>query len=300
VNNRNFSQAGGSHARMQTHPCRSRSNPVPTQKRSGGFVLACIVCITVFALALPRCQASTGQTASNAPLTGQLVKHDYRNFYTRERFTRLGIDFGIGGTMANTHIDQGIRDWYQDHVRTTGSNNAAKIFKTFGDGYYTIPVSILAMELGVLGDGTPSLIGEWGQLSFRAYLLGGPPTLFAQVATGGSRPQEREDASHWRPFQDSNGVSGHAFVGAIPFLTIADMSSNPYLRYSAYVASTFTGWSRINDDAHFASQVFLGWELAYESTDAVNHSDTQAPEHTAHILILPWPHGVIAAMAYHW
>lgn len=231
----------------------------------------------------------------------QTVKRDYANFYTRERFKRLGIAFSVGAVMANTHIDQGIRDWYQGHLRTRNSDSVSKQLKKLGNGYYVIPVSLLAMGIGQLSDDPEqSLIWQWGQRSFRAYLVGGPANLLAQFTTGASRPLERPDASHWRPFQDWNGVSGHAFVGAIPFLTIVHMSDNRWLRYSAYFASSFAGWSRINDDAHFASQVFLGWYMAYESTNAVADSDDPARHRNTHLALLPWPHGVLLAMDYHW
>ena len=78
------------------------------------------------------------------------------------------------------------------------------------------------------------------------------------------------------------------------------MSDNRFVRYGAYFASLFARWSRINDDAHFASQVFLGWYMAYQATDAV--STSVEGEHTkhSHLAILPWPHGVLLAMAYRW
>lgn len=258
------------------------------------------VCACLFCVATLCAHASSRPSSSNSSAWAT-VKKDYANFYTRDRLTHLGIAFSIGGVMANTHIDQGIRDWYQTHLRTPHSNNVARTLKNLGNGYYMIPVSLLAMGIGQFSDAPhSSLIWQWGQKSFRAYLVGGPANLLAQVATGASRPLERPDASHWRPFKDSNGVSGHAFVGAIPFLTIAHMTDNPWLRYSAYFASGFAGWSRINDDAHFASQVFLGWYMAYQSTNAVADTDAGAQHHDSHLAILPWPHGVLFAMDYRW
>jgi len=249
--------------------------------------------------------AMAKSSQSNVPgLTyWQIVKQDYRNFYTRERFMRLGVAFGVGAVMANTHIDQGVRDWYQDQIRTPNSDSISKTLKELGNGYKMIPVSLLAIGLGHFSeDSEHSVINEWGQRSFRAYLVGGPANVMAQILTGGSRPEERQDASHWRPFQDSNGVSGHTFVGAVPFLTIANMTTNRYVRCGAYVASMFAGWSRINDDAHFASQVFLGWYMAYETTDAIAYGDSQEEQRRleAHLAILPWPHGAIMALTYRW
>lgn len=96
--------------------------------------------------------------------------------------------------------------------------------------------------------------------------------LLMQWATGGSRPTE--DDSHWRPFHDNNGVSGHAFIGAVPFLTAGRMGQdNRLARYLLYAASALPAWSRVNDNAHYPSQAFLGWFLAWEATGAVFQTD---------------------------
>lgn len=72
------------------------------------------------------------------------------------------------------------------------------------------------------------------------------------------------------PYSAANGVSGNAFVGAVPFLTIASMNpDNKFIKYPAYLASAAAAWSRINDDKHFPSQVVLGWYMAWEAVDAV-------------------------------
>jgi len=118
-------------------------------------------------------------------------------------------------------------------------------------------------------------LGIWGIYASRAYLVGLPAVLATQVLTGGSRPIEKEYGSPWKLFQDNNGVSGHAFIGAVPFLTLAKMySNNSTYRYLAYAGSFLTAWSRVNDYAHYISQVALGWYLAYESVEAVFDADS--------------------------
>ncbi len=62
-----------------------------------------------------------------------------------------------------------------------------------------------------------------GVYASRAYLVGAPAMLLMQNVTGGSRPEEMDHGSKWDPFHDDNGVSGHAFMGAVPFLTLANM-----------------------------------------------------------------------------
>ena len=105
----------------------------------------------------------------------------------------------------------------------------------------------------------------------RAYLVGGLALLAAQRLTGASRPGETNYQSSWKPFNDDNGVSGHALIGAVPFLTVAKMCEDKkVIKSICYLLSSVTAWSRINDNAHYTSQAVLGWYLAWETTDAVN------------------------------
>ena len=205
----------------------------------------------------------------------ETIKQDHKDFYSSARLIRIGIALGIGGIMANTNIDEKIQDDYQDNLRSSSTDNFAKVVKTFGEGTYMIPLSLFTAALPefIPESSATSIIGQWGRLTSRAYLVGGPPLLFLQRATGASRPGESDAGSHWKPFNDSNGASGHAFIGAVPFLSAARMSSSRLLRYSLYVASTFTAWSRINDNDHYTSQAILGWYLAWEAVGAVSESN---------------------------
>ena len=194
----------------------------------------------------------------------------------------MGIVFGVAGIAANTNIDMNIRNYYQDNVRSDRTNSWAsdpkKDFtfnaKFFGEGKYLVPIALLSASVNLIDNDTA--VGNWGANASRAYITGLPAMWFMQAATGASRPDETPEGSIWRPFNDGNGVSGHSFVGAVPFLTIAYMNpDNKFIKYSAYVASAAAGWSRINDDKHFPSQVVLGWYMAWEAVDAVFDNNTR-------------------------
>jgi len=201
------------------------------------------------------------------------AKKDYQQFYSRNRLLRMGIVFGAGAVMANTAIDEKYQNWYQNNVRNSTTDNIAKVTKKFGEGKILIPISLVLASVGhcLNSDGKASGIGEWGKRSSRAYLVGGPALLLMQHVTGASRPNESENGSRWNFFNDSNGVSGHAFIGAVPFLTIAHMNEkNRPIKYIFYGLSMLTALSRINDNAHYLSQASLGWYMAFEATGAIN------------------------------
>jgi hypothetical protein len=104
-------------------------------------------------------------------------------------------------------------------------------------------------------------------------LVGVPPLLFFQNALGTSRPNESD--SYWHPFEDNNGVSGHSFMGAVPFLTAAKMTKNPWLKPLFFLASMFCGASRINDNKHYFSQAVLGWWMANLAASGINKTEIQ-------------------------
>ena len=128
-----------------------------------------------------------------------------------------------------------------------------------------------------------------GPKSFRATVVGGPALVFLAAATGGDRPTEGD--SKWGAFKNFHGVSGHTYFSAIPFITAAKMSENPYQKAIFYGLSTFTGLSRINDDKHYFSQVALGWYLAYLSC-AVVEKGNDRQEGRVHVQLAPVPKGI--------
>lgn len=223
----------------------------------------------------------------------QTVINDYKSFYSGDRLLRMGIGFGIAALPANTSIDNDIQDWYQDDIRSSTTDDMSDVFKEFGERQFLLPITAVAAALKFAEPDSP--IANWGAYSLRAYATGTPALLLMQRATGASRPGETVHQSDWRPFKDDNGVSGHGYVGAVPFLTIARMNEeNKPVKYLALLASTFTAWSRINDNAHYFSQAALGWYLAYESVDAVFDADAKQKGLTIIPVVSPDTVGVSA------
>ncbi|MCL2305103.1 MAG: phosphatase PAP2 family protein [Planctomycetaceae bacterium] len=210
----------------------------------------------------------------------QRYKESLKSFYQWDTALNFSVALGVGATLANTACDENFRNWYQSDVRSTGTDDWNRIFKTFGEGSFMIPAYFVTSfayryleEYWNLDAGSGKNFGEWASRSSRAVLVGFPPLLLGQLMVGASRPGENTWGSQWKPFNDNNGISGHAFVGAIPFITAAQMTDQFWLKSLFYFGSTLTAWSRINDDAHFLSQAILGWYLAYLSCRAVTRTE---------------------------
>ncbi len=222
------------------------------------------------------------------------VCSDYANFYSRSTMGDLLL--GIAGTsiLANTPLDADFQQWYQDDVRSAATDDFGAFFKNFGEGDVVIPIASCIAFGATLLDGPPALdlAGEFGRRTTRSFLVGSPPVLFAQYAVGSSRPGESSAGSKWKPFDDCNGVSGHAFVGALPFITAARMAEGPWLKGLFYACSTFTAWSRVDHDVHYLSQAGLGWWMAYLACRAVDETQQQDRGYALRPIVTPEMAGV--------
>jgi hypothetical protein len=200
------------------------------------------------------------------------VWSDTKNYYTWPTLRSLALGIGGASLLANTSMDDHFRNWYQDRVRSTSLDETADIVRNFGDGKIMIPACIAIGLTGALFDDTRcgSGMAEFGARMGRAYGVGTPTLLLLQYGLGATRPGRAEDASYWRPFSAQYGASGHAFMGAVPFISAAQMTENPYLKGCLYFCSVLPAWSRVNDDMHYLSQAWLGWWIAYLACDAVN------------------------------
>ncbi len=204
----------------------------------------------------------------------QSVCSDYRNYYNRRTMAKLACGLVLGSVLANTSMDQDVQDWYQQDQRGIDSDNFSEFWKTFGEGHLFIPAYACLAVAGKFVEDWPVVgpVGDFGARTTRAYLVGAPPLLFMQFMLGASRPGETNHSSHWDPFQDTNAVSGHAFIGAVPFITAAQMTDSIVLKSGLYACSTLTGFSRINDDCHYLSQAVLGWWMAYLACEAIDQT----------------------------
>jgi hypothetical protein len=228
---------------------------------------------------------------------GYRILEDYRNFYTCENLVCLSAAFGAGAIMANTGFDVTMQDAWLRGVEPTGVGTFFSGCKDIGEGRYALPIFGVAAATGLVFEGNPAgdVVGEWGSRSLRMFVVGAPPLYVMQWVTGGSRPGESPVGSRWHMLNDNNGVSGHAFVGAVPFLAAAEMVESPLLKGTLYVCSTFVGFSRMTDDAHYPSQVFLGWYLAWASARAVSATEMQFAG--MEVSIVPLPMADLGGMA---
>ncbi|MFZ4394323.1 MAG: phosphatase PAP2 family protein [Kiritimatiellia bacterium] len=197
----------------------------------------------------------------------QVLWDDLCRFYSRRNLLRLGIGFLIGALLANTPLDQWLEDAYRTHVHseTQTAKAVQQATKKIGDRYVVILAPVAAMSIGLLAPVNPAAatVGAWGVQFARTFLVAAPVTYGASWALGGDRPKN-QNGSQWQPWRGKQyGISGHAMAGAIPFLVMAGMSSNPVTQTVLYACSGLTAWSRVDSQSHYPSQILLGWWLSF-------------------------------------
>lgn len=227
------------------------------------FIFAALIFSPGRLLAAPELSSIIERDAS-------ALKEDYRGFYLDTgNIVRLATAAAVAGVLANTSADREVQEYYRDNIRSSATDNASKVFKIPGELLVTVPI-VAGARLFMDED---TAAGKWADRSLRALLVGGPAGLILQRATGAGRPNEGD--SKWRPFKNNNGLSGHAFVGAVPFIAAARMQEDPYLKGVFYALSALPAASRVNDDKHYLSQTLLGWYLAYLSVSAVDRESAE-------------------------
>jgi membrane-associated phospholipid phosphatase len=201
-----------------------------------------------------------------------VLMDDQREFYSRRNVKPAVLLLSTTAILASTTMDQEFADWYQSDVSSHSLDGIADVSKLFGEQWPMVGLYLSASVTGRWLDVDPRL-ANWGDRSLRSMFVGVPPLLFLQKALGSSRPNDVPPSSTWDFWADANGASGHTFVGAVPFLVAAQLAERPRAKGTWFVLSTLPGWSRINDNDHYLSQVIVGWWLAYAATHSVERSD---------------------------
>ena len=203
------------------------------------------------------------------------VQDDFQRFYSWPTLNLMLPNVLVGAAMANSNVD----GWLQDQWRQESKSHPARGAKlnTIGDLSRTVPalpIYLTIMAADHYLSTTPSQLGRWANYSFRTFLVAAPGALATAHLAGAGRPTEGD--SQWQPLADNNAVSGHAFAGAIPFINAALMAESPLSKGVFYGLSVLPAMARVELDAHYASQAFLGWTFAYISAKVVQQQASLA------------------------
>ena len=167
--------------------------------------------------------------------------------------------------------DAKIQQYVQDH-RSNASDRLADLVRPFGDGRYTLPLLAGFYYYGVSQNNHQAI--NAALLGTESFFINGVLTEAIKLSGHRHRPSSGDPSDTWDGPRLSNEnvsfPSGHtssAFAVATVVATV--YKDDKFVPVLAYSIATLTGWSRINDNQHWTSDVFAGAVLGYCTAKSV-------------------------------
>lgn len=171
----------------------------------------------------------------------------------------LLLTLGVAGAVGLTYTFDGeIRDRIQNH-RSRGVDRAADIGSLIGDPFLHLGAAALIYGGGILAD-SPRW-KETGEMIGEALILADGATLILKESTGRGRPTVTTRKDDFRPFgfnTDYDSFPSMHTASSFAFASVVARTSQSLpVAVASYCAAAFVGYSRLNKDRHWASDVLL-------------------------------------------
>gem|GEM_PF-252836 len=206
----------------------------------------------------------------------------------------------LGTTGVFFALDDEIRTFVQDK-RSSTTDNLANVFEPFGNGGYALPGLVGFYLYGHFFKNPKA--ERVALLAVESFAVTGLFNTALKFSTGRTRPQSAQNSRQWNGFStsDNSFASGHtSTVFAIATVLASEYKNNPWVPPVAYGIATLTGLSRLNDNKHWASDVFFGGALGYfiSKTLLKLHSNKKGRHYTIYPRISKNETGLVFAMRF--
>ena len=168
-------------------------------------------------------------------------------------------------------LDDEIKEGFQD-VRNTTTDDLSAIFERFGNGTFTIPALAGLYLYGRFGE--DDKIERTALLATESFLVSGLFSTILKVSAGRHRPSKDNSADIFDGPSISNKSfpSGHTTTAfSLATVVSSEYDHIPLIAPISYGLATLTGFSRLNDNKHWASDVFFGAALGYFTSKTLLH-----------------------------
>ena len=202
----------------------------------------------------------------------------------------------IVGVAAGLYAyDSDIQVWSQKNRNDT-TDRIAKIFTPFGNGLYTVPALGLFYAYGYAAD--DSKARKTALLGIESFIVSSAFTGVLKFATHRYRPSDGGRYDQWDgpSFSGSNisFPSEHTSSAfAIATILANEYNDNIFVGALSYSVATMVALSRINDNEHWASDVFIGAAIGYFTAKTI----TALHKPKKNILIIPGTDGKGASLS---
>jgi membrane-associated phospholipid phosphatase len=169
----------------------------------------------------------------------------------------------LGGLSVLMALDHPVQRYAQRNSGT-GADRVAGVVRHVGqpEVYGTVTVGLLAAGLI---SGNQAVTRTGGRLA-ASLAVAALATEAGKFAFGRPRPEQSLDADGYSPFSGQVSMpSGHTSVAFALATSLADDIHRPWATVGLYGMATAVGWSRINDNRHWLSDVGAGALLGITS-----------------------------------
>jgi membrane-associated phospholipid phosphatase len=204
-----------------------------------------------------------------------------------------------GSTLLLFCVDKPVREMFLRNRSTLG-DRLADFGTQYGNARYGVGVAG-GLYLGGLIANNEEL-RETGAMLLESVVFAGLTTTVLKVVAGRSRPYLGEGNARFLPFRtDDDHLSfptGHATVAFAVSSLLAERLENTYASIGLYSAAAVTGLSRMYNDEHWLSDVFLGAAIGTTSGLAVARLHKRSEPDTGGLYLMPAPAGLVAGYRF--
>ncbi|MDD2228935.1 MAG: phosphatase PAP2 family protein [Candidatus Cloacimonetes bacterium] len=167
--------------------------------------------------------------------------------------------------------DEDLRDIYQRN-RTEQTDDIMTGFKQFGEGKYIIPALGLTVLGGYLSGSEQTT--DTGMLCVKSFVLSQAVTQTLKLTTARQRPSAENGKEFWNKTglygKRDSFPSGHTtLVWSLAPILASQYKESTWVAPTVYSIATFTSLSRLNDNRHWSSDVFVGAVVGYVAAKLV-------------------------------
>ena len=189
--------------------------------------------------------------------------------WDKDDYLKAGGVFLLGGILYLE--DDNLRDLYQRNSPEL-VDDVSSVFEVFGNAKYMYPVlGILTLSgYGFKSDKTV----ETGLLSIKSAVLAQGLTLGLKIITQRPRPEAEKGKEFWSTgsfslHNDSFPSAHSALVWSLAPIFAEQYKEDKWVPPLSYTLAILTSYSRLNDDKHWSSDVFIGSIIGYLSAQLV-------------------------------
>jgi membrane-associated phospholipid phosphatase len=204
-----------------------------------------------------------------------------------DRYDWMKAGLVIGATSGLLLADSEIRDYAKRNHSSLG-NKAATFENSLGNPLYTLPPIGLFYLYGHLYDDPKAR--QSSLLAAESLAISGVFAWTLKLTVQRPRPYTGESPTTWNgpglKMGDASFPSGHTTAAfSVASVLAEEYGANPYVPPIVYGLATLTGFARLYDNKHWASDVFFGGAIGYFVGKAVVRY--HAVQSDAPLIIMP-------------